>query len=281
MLGDIQRGNRRWYSCERAGYNHGMNRLDNKSALVTGAGSGIGRATAMRFALEGALVTLVDMNETGLAETLAAIKTVGGQAIAVSADVSSSEQVQQAVAETLAVWGRLEIVYNGADVSGKRWGDGPVDQCTEEAWYHVIEANLTSMFLMCKYSVPWLLRANGGCIINLSSVLGLVGGDEDFATHAYAASTSGISGLSRAMAAYYAPRHIRVNVIAPGLIATSMSHRAQGDPNIQARLPQLHPLTGQMGQPEDVAGAAAYLASDDARFVTGTVLTVDGGWTVR
>lgn len=258
-----------------------MNRLENKTALVTGAASGIGRATAMRFALEDARVTLVDRDDAGLAETLAAIKTVGGQAVAVMADVSSSPQVQQAISEAIAVWGRLEIVFNGVGVSGRQWGDGPVDQCTEEAWVSVLSVNLTSMFLMCKYTVPWLLRANGGSIINLSSVLGLVGGDEDFATHAYATTKSGIIGLSRAMAAYYARRGIRVNVIAPGLIATSMSQRAQNDPHILSRLPELQPLTGKMGEPDDVAAAATYLASDEARFVTGTVLTVDGGWTVH
>lgn len=258
-----------------------MNRLEGKTALVTGAASGIGRATAMRFALEGAQVTLVDQNEAGLAEALAAVKAVGGQAVAATADVSLSEQVQQAVSESLAVWGRLEIVFNGVGVSGRRWGDGPVDQCTEDAWERVMSVNLKSMFLVCKYTIPWILRANGGSIINLSSVLGLVGGDEDFATHAYAASKSGVIGLSRAMAAYYAPQGLRVNVIAPGLIATAMSQRAQSDPHILSRLPQLQPLTGKMGQPEDVAGAALYLASDDARFVTGAVLTVDGGWTVH
>ena len=133
---------------------------------------------------------------------------------------------------------------------------------------------------MCKYAMPPLLETRGA-IVNLASVLGMVGGDEDFATHAYAASKAGAIGLSRAMASYYAPRGLRVNVIAPGLIATAMSQRAQADEHILGRLPQLQPLTGAMGTAEDIAGAAAYLLSDDARFVTGAVLTVDGGWTAR
>ena len=126
-----------------------------------------------------------------------------------------------------------------------------------------------------------MIRVGGGAIVNLSSVLGLVGGDADFATHAYAASKGGIISLTRAMAAFYAPHGIRVNVICPGLIATSMSQRAQDSPIIRQRLSDLQPLTGDFGQPEDVAHAALYLASDQARFVTGAVLTVDGGWTVR
>src|SRR5690606_14202936 len=160
------------------------------------------------------------------------------------------------------------------------FGDGPVDSCTIEGWDQTIALNLTSIFLMCKYTVPHLLKTRGA-IVNLSSVLGLVGGDEDFATHAYAASKSGIVGLSRSMASYYAPQGLRVNVIAPGLIATAMSKRAQQDEHILNRLPQLQPLTGTMGAPDDIAAAAAYLLSDDARFVTGTVLPVDGGWTTR
>jgi NAD(P)-dependent dehydrogenase (short-subunit alcohol dehydrogenase family) len=112
-------------------------------------------------------------------------------------------------------------------------------------------------------------------------VLGLVGGDEDFATHAYAAAKAGVIGLSRATASFYAPRGLRVNVIAAGLIATPMSQRAQSDAHILSRLPQLQPLTSAMGTPEDIAAAAAFLLSDDARFITGAVLTVDGGWTVR
>jgi len=258
-----------------------MKRLQDKVALVTGAASGIGRATALRFAAEGARVAAVDINEAGLNETVAAISAGGDQALPIVADLSVAVQVQQAIAYAGNRLGRLDSVFNGAGVSGRRWGDGPVDACTEEAWERVLTINLTSMFLVCKHAVPWLLRAGGGAIINLSSVLGMVGGDEDFATHAYAASKGGIIALSRAMAVYYAPRAIRVNVIAPGLIATPMSQRAQNDPRILARLEQLQPLTGRMGSPEDVAGAAAYLASDDARFVTGVVLTVDGGWTAQ
>jgi NAD(P)-dependent dehydrogenase (short-subunit alcohol dehydrogenase family) len=255
--------------------------LANKIALVTGAAGGIGRATALRFAAEGARVVALDQNQAGLDVTVAAIESAGGQVFPICADVAVADQVRVALEQAGSVWGRLNVVFNGVGVSGRRWGDGPVDQCTEEAWERVLAINLTSMFLVCKYAVPWLLRAGGGAIINLSSVLGLVGGDADFATHAYAASKGGIIALSRAMAVYYAPRGIRVNVIAPGLIATPMSRRAQADPHIQARLPQLQPLMGAMGAPEDVAAAAAYLASDDARFVTGAVLTVDGGWTAQ
>jgi NAD(P)-dependent dehydrogenase (short-subunit alcohol dehydrogenase family) len=255
-------------------------RLHDKVALVTGAGSGIGRATALRFAAEGALVAAVDRNESGAQETVAAIAADGGRALAVVADVTQAASVRPAVARALAEWGRLDAVFNGVGASGRRYGDGPVDQCTEEGWDWVLSVNLTSMFLVCKYTLPALLETRGA-IVNLSSVLGLVGGDDDFATHAYAASKGGIVALSRAMASYYAPRGVRVNVIAPGLIATPMSQRAQSDPHILARLPALQPLTGAMGAPEDVAAAAAYLASDDARFVTGAVLTVDGGWTVR
>ena len=257
-----------------------MQRLHDKVALVTAAASGIGRATALRFAAEGAQVLALDRSAEGLAETVAAIAAAGGQALAVTADITQAMAARAAVEQALAAWGRLDVVFNGVGASGRRYGDGPVDACSEEGWDWTLAVNLTSMFLICKYTIPALLETRG-TIVNLSSVLGLVGGDEDFATHAYAASKGGIIALSRAMASYYAPRGVRVNVIAPGLIATPMSQRAQADPHIRARLPQLQPLTGAMGAPEDIAAAAAYLASDDARFVTGAVLTVDGGWTVR
>jgi NAD(P)-dependent dehydrogenase (short-subunit alcohol dehydrogenase family) len=142
-----------------------------------------------------------------------------------------------------------------------------------------MEANLRSVFLTCRRVVPLLLERGGGAIVTLSSVLGLVGGDDDFATHAYAASKGAIVSLTRAMAVTYASNGIRCNVICPGLIETPMSRRAQGDPRIVARLAELQPLTASFGQPQDVAGAALYLAT--APFVTGVVLPVDGGWTAR
>jgi NAD(P)-dependent dehydrogenase (short-subunit alcohol dehydrogenase family) len=126
-----------------------------------------------------------------------------------------------------------------------------------------------------------MLSQGHGAIVNVSSILGLVGGDDDFATHAYATSKGGVISLTRSIASYYAPRGIRANVICPSLIATPMSQRAQASEQIRSRLPQLQPLTGDFGSPMDVAHAALYLASEEASFVTGSVLTVDGGWTVR
>jgi len=174
---------------------------------------------------------------------------------------------------------RLDALVCTHGISGRSLGDGPVDACTEEAWDAVLDANLKSVFLYAKRALAPLRANRGGAIVALSSALGLVGGDADFATHAYAASKAGVIGLIRAMAVTYAPDGIRCNVVAPGLIATPMSRRAQDDPRISARLPELQPLTGDFGQPEDVAGAVVYLA--EASFVTGTVLTVDGGWTAR
>lgn len=256
-------------------------RLHDKVALVTGAASGIGLATAIRLASEGARIAAVDQNESGLEDTVLGINHLRiSEAIPVVTDVSDSAQVQESIKRVIAKFGRLDIVFNAVGVGGQEWGDAPLHEITEEAWNRVLSINLTSMFLMCKYTIPHLLRAGSGSIINLSSVLGMVG-DTDFATHAYATSQAGIIGMSRAMAVYYAPQRIRVNVIAPALIATQMTELAQSDKRIQSRLKQLQPLTGTFGQPEDVAAAVAYLASDDAKFVTGTVLTVDGGWTAQ
>ena len=235
--------------------------LEGKAALVTGAAGGIGSAVARAFADAGASVVGADRVDADLV-----------------CDLSHAGQAEQAVAAAEERLGRLDVVFNGAGISGRRLGDGPVETCSEEAWDAVLDANLKSVFLCSKFAIPALRRAGGGAIVNLSSVLGLVG-SELFDTHAYAASKGAIVTLTRAMAAVYARDGIRVNAICPGLIDTPMSARARGDAETMARLRELQPLTGEPGRVEDVSAAAVYLAS--APFVTGAVLTVDGGWTAR
>ena len=175
---------------------------------------------------------------------------------------------------------RIDVLVNAAGISGRRLGDGPVEECTEEAWDAVLDTNLKSVFLCCKHAIPRLRAAGGGAIVNVSSVLGLVGGDEDFATHAYAASKAGIVGLSRAIAVHYARERIRCNVVAPGLIATPMSERAQGDERIRARLARAAAADRRLRHARRTSRARRS-TSRPPPFVTGAVLTVDGGWTAR
>ena len=195
------------------------------------------------------------------------------------ADLVDDGSARGAVTAALERFGRLDVVVCAHGGSGRAFGDGPVDECTEAGWDATLEMNLKSVFLVCRHAVPALRAGGGGAIVTVASVLGLVGGDRDFATHAYAAAKGGVIALTRSMAASYAADGIRCNVVCPGLIATAMSARAQGDPAIRARLAELQPLTGDFGRPDDVAQAVLYLAT--APFATGSVLTVDGGWTAR
>jgi len=245
-----------------------MNRLQDKVSIVTGGGSGIGLATAQLFVEEGAQVTVFDINSLNNEHLL-------------RVDVTAPHEVESAIQQVLNEYGHLDILVNVAGGSGRKWGDGPADACTLEGWEKTLSLNLDSVFYCCKYALRTMLDQKHGTIVNVSSVLGMVGGDDDFATHAYATSKGGIISLTRSIASYYAPRGIRANVICPGLIATPMSQRAQESEHIRSRLSQLQPLTGDFGAPGDIAQAALYLASDEASFVTGSVLTVDGGWTVR
>jgi meso-butanediol dehydrogenase/(S,S)-butanediol dehydrogenase/diacetyl reductase len=233
-----------------------MSRVERTSevALVTGAAGGIGGAVCTALSAAGYAVVGVDRDEAELTD-------------------------EAQVAALFAGLGRLDVVVCAHGGSGRRFGDGPVHECTREGWDATLAMNLTSVFLVCRAAIPLLRASGGGAIVTVASVLGLVGGDRDFATHAYAASKGALIALTRSMAVTYAGDGIRCNVVAPGLIATPMSARAQDDPAIRARLGELQPLTGDFGRPEDVAGAVVYLAG--ARFATGTVLTVDGGWTAR
>ena len=250
-----------------------MDALDGRVAMVTGARGGIGAAVVAAFVREGARVLAMDRDTSGVQASETVEPFTG--------DVREPAAVDAAVARCQSRFGGLHVAFNAVGISGRHLGDGPVDACTDEAWAAMMETNLTGMFHCCRAQVRAMRAGGGGAIVNLASVLGLVGGDADFSTHAYAASKGGVIALSRAIAVTYAREGIACNVICPGLIATPMSARAQGDADIRARLPELQPLTGDFGQPEDVAAAAVYLAGPGARFTTGAVLTVDGGWTAR
>jgi NAD(P)-dependent dehydrogenase (short-subunit alcohol dehydrogenase family) len=255
--------------------------LEQKVAFVTGVASGIGQAAAHVFAEAGASIVGVDLDIGQGQATLETLHARGATGIFVPADLTQADHAEEAVRQGVARFGRIDAAFNVAGASGRRHGDGPVHACTESGWDWTLDVNLKSMFLCCKYLVGQMLDQGGGAIVNLASVLGLVGGDEDFGTHAYAASKGAVISLTRSIASYYAPHKIRANVVCPGLIATAMSRRAQESDHIRERLKTLQPLTGDFGTAEDVARAALYLASDQATFVTGAVLTVDGGWTAR
>ena len=204
---------------------------------MTGAGGGIGGAVVAVFAAAGYAVLASRSRRPGV--------PAGEHHVA---DLTDDGAAAGAVAAAVERYGRLDVVVCAHGGSGRAFGDGPVDECTDAGWDATLELNLRSVFLVCRPAVPALRAGGGGAIVTVSSVLGLVGGDRDFATHAYAASKGAVIALTRAMAATYARDGIRCNVVCPGLIATPMSARAQADPAIRARLAELQPLTGDFGR---------------------------------
>ena len=255
-----------------------IGRLANKVCLITGS-TGIGAATVRLAAREGAAAFVVSRDE----ESCRALAEEIGCGYHV-ADLTRSGEVAEAVESCLARHGRVDALFNVAGVSGRKFGDGPVHECSEEGWEITMETNVKSVFLMCRAVVRRMLGqpvgegGMRGSILNMASVLAFSPEPNFFATHAYAAGKSAIIGLTRAMAAYYAPSKIRVNAVAPGLTRTPMSLRAQQNHDLLEFMKIKQPLSEDLIEADDVARAAVFLLSDDARNVTGEVLSVDAGW---
>jgi NAD(P)-dependent dehydrogenase (short-subunit alcohol dehydrogenase family) len=260
-------------------------RFAGRTVLVTGS-TGMAASAARAIAAEGGTVFAVSRTAEHLAALEAGIRETGGSCAWHAADLRREGEVEAAFAALDARGGRLDAVYSVAGISGRRFGDGPLHEATLEGWDAVMAANATSQFLVARAAVRRMLAQEAdpagsrGSLLLMSSTLATHPAPAFFATHAYAASKGAIEALARALAATYAPHGIRVNAIAPSLVATPMSRRAQDDPAILAYLADRQPLAGGPLDPEAVTATALHLLSPDAAMVTGQVIAVDGGWGV-
>lgn len=246
------------------------NTFKNKVALVTGGSSGIGRATALAFAKKGAKVVIADWIENQ--ETMDLIKNLGGETIFVKCDVSKSAEVKALIDKTIETFGRLDFAYNNAGIEGT---SAPTQDCTEENWDKTIDVNLKGIWLCMKHQIPVMLEKGKGSIVNCSSVAGLVGFQ---GLPAYVASKHGIIGLTKTAALENAKLGIRINAVCPGVIQTPMIDRLTGNQKeAETQLATMEPV-GRFGQPEEIACAVMWLCSDEASFVTGIEMPVDGGF---
>jgi len=248
--------------------------FDNKVALVTGGGSGIGRSAAELYASKGARVVVSDVDDKGGKETAARIEAAGGKAAFVHADVSSPEDCQRLVNAAVEQFGRLDIAFNNAGIGGE---SNLSADYSLEGWQKVISINLSGVFYCMKYEIPAMLHTGGGAIVNMSSILGQVG----FANSpAYVAAKHGVVGLTQTAAIEYAQQGLRINAVGPAFISTPLIAGFEQDPQLNQMLISLHPM-GRLGRSEEVAELVIWLSSDKASFVTGSYYPVDGGYLAR
>ncbi len=263
---------RRAMAEQRSARQSGVGRLDGKVAIITGGASGIGRATALLFAREGAAVVVVDIDEDAGRETAEAISRGSGQSLFVRANVAATEDAQAMVATTEQHFGRVDVLFNNAGILGPH---APIAEYPVEDWDQLIAVNLRGVFLGMKYTIPIMLKGGGGSIISTSSTAGVVG---SYNVSAYCASKGGVIQLCRAAALEYGRRGIRVNAICPSSIDTPMFARAYDDEQTREKAIARHPIP-RAGLPEEVANLALFLVSDEAAYCTGAVFMVDGGFT--
>jgi NAD(P)-dependent dehydrogenase (short-subunit alcohol dehydrogenase family) len=248
-------------------------RLAEKVAIVTGAGSGIGKATAKIFASEGAEVTVAEINADAGKETVEEIRTKGGKAIFVKSDVTREDDCANMVKATVETFGKLNILFNNVG----RGSGGTVVTTSEEYWDEIMTINLKPTFFGSKYAIPEMIKAGSGSIINMASIGGLSG--QFSAT--FSVSKGGIVNLTRSMAVAHAQNNIRVNCVCPGYIDTPMiRHTVLGTPEKRRNIGAKHPIN-RVGTAEEIAYAVMFLASDEASFITGVILPVDGGFTAK
>ncbi len=254
-------------------------RLHEKVILIVGGTSGIGRSAVEACAAEGARLVVIALDAES-AEPLRA--RLGDRGHVVVGDARQTSTVDEAIRGAVDAFGRVDGLLHVAGGSGRRFGDGPLDTITDEGWAQTIDWNLSSVFYSNRAAVRQFLRqGSGGAILNVSSVLARHPAASHFATHAYAAAKAAILGLTTAAASYYAKHNIRINGLLPGLIDTPMAQRAVLDPEIRAYVEQRQSLGGgRVGLPTDLDGAIVFLLSDEAQFITGQALAVDGGWSV-
>ena len=249
-------------------------RFAGRGILVTGAGSGIGRAAAQLFADEGGRVVVVDQDENEAQATVTSIRQAGGEALAIGADVSREADCRGMVERALAAYGRLHVAFNNAGIGASGFAVADEEEVT---WSRLIDVNLKGIFLAMKYEIPAMVGAGGGAIVNTASVAGLVG---ERGIGAYSASKHGVVGLTRTAALDYIGQGVRINAVCPGATRTRILANWFQDPKVESFILSRHPI-GRIAEPEEIARAVLFLASDDASFIVGQALAVDGGLTAQ